>query len=94
MVIPVTSPHLSHKLVLENSLKGVSSMDRYMPQMAPAPLFRQTAYGQQTDFSAFPVGMTYVPMQKWQQTYDLGLGFSRGTIFPDLDLPFVMGRCQ
>ncbi len=72
-------------------------MDRYMPQMAPAPFLRQTAmpvYGQQTDISSFPVGMTYVPMQKWQQTYDLGLGFSRGTIFPDLDFPFVMGRCQ
>ncbi|HJC48693.1 MAG TPA: spore coat associated protein CotJA [Candidatus Lachnoclostridium pullistercoris] len=99
MVLPVTSLPLSHKLVLEISLKGKEYplMDRYMPQMAPAPFLRQTAmpvYGQQTDISSFPVGMTYVPMQKWQQTYDLGLGFSRGTIFPDLDFPFVMGRCQ
>ena len=72
-------------------------MDQYMPQMASVPFFRQTAaaaFGQQADFSSFPVGMAYVPMQKWQQTYDLGLGFSLGTIFPDLDRPFVMGRCQ
>ncbi len=40
-----------------------------------------------------PVGMGYVPWQQWQQTYPLEQGFSRGTIFPDLDLPFAMGRC-
>ncbi len=45
------------------------------------------------DFSDYPVGMAYVPMQRWGKTYDLGNGFSRGTIFPDLDLPFLAGRC-
>ena len=41
-------------------------MDQYMPQMASVPFFRQTAaaaFGQQADFSSFPVGMAYVPMQ-------------------------------
>ena len=42
----------------------------------------------------FPIGMGYVPMQQWRQTYSLEQGFSRGTIFPELDLPFIMGRCQ
>lgn len=42
----------------------------------------------------YPVGMGYVPWQQWQQTYPIERGFRRGTIFPDLDLPFVMGRCQ
>ena len=41
----------------------------------------------------YPVGMAYVPMQRWGKTYDLDAGFSRGTIFPDLDLPFLAGRC-
>lgn len=45
------------------------------------------------DFSNYPVGMAYVPMQQWGKTYDLDTGFSRGTIFPDLDLPFLAGRC-
>ena len=45
------------------------------------------------DFSNYPVGMAYVPMQRWGKTYDLDAGFSRGTIFPDLDLPFLAGRC-
>ena len=41
----------------------------------------------------YPVGMGYIPWQQWQQTYPLEQGFNRGTIFPDLDLPFMMGRC-
>ena len=35
-------------------------MDQYMPQMASVPFFRQTAaaaFGQQADFSSFPVEM-------------------------------------
>ena len=38
-----------------------------------------------------PVGMGYVPIQSWQQPYALETAFRRGTIFPDLDLPFMMG---
>ncbi len=41
-----------------------------------------------------PVAMAYVPWQQWQQTYSLEKGFERGTIFPDLDLTFNMGRCR
>ena len=42
----------------------------------------------------FTVGMAYVPMQRWEQTYDLATARKRGTLFPSLDLPFVMGRCR
>lgn len=42
----------------------------------------------------YSVGMGYVPWQQWQQTYPLEQGFQRGTIFPDLDLTFHMGRCR
>ncbi len=69
-------------------------MDPYMPQSAPLLRSCSAAAGQQPFLSSFPLAMAYVPMQQWQQTYDLGLGFSRGTIFPELDLPFMMGRCQ
>lgn len=34
-------------------------------------------------------GMAYVPWQIWQQPYDYEKGFEVGTIFPDLDLPFL-----
>nr|WP_206458026.1 spore coat associated protein CotJA [Anaerovorax sp. IOR16] len=32
--------------------------------------------------------MAYVPMQVWNGTYEGLRAFERGTIFPDLDLPF------
>ncbi len=41
----------------------------------------------------FPVGMGYVPWQQWRQTYTLEQAIAQGTIFPELDLPFVMGGC-
>ena len=52
--------------------------------------------GQPTDLPAFdtlylgslPLAMTYTPMQQWKTTYSAEKGLSRGTIFPELDLPF------
>lgn len=37
-------------------------------------------------------GMSYVPWQKWEEIYDMKKGFERGTIFCQLDKPYV-GRC-
>ena len=42
----------------------------------------------------FPVAMAYVPWQRWQQVYPVDKAINRGTIFPDLDKPFSMGRCR
>ena len=38
------------------------------------------------------VAMAYVPMQQWERTYDLDVALDRGTIFPELDLPFCAKR--
>ena len=46
------------------------------------------------DIDQFPVGMAYVPWQRWQQVYPVEKAMNRGTIFPDLDKPFSMGRCR
>lgn len=35
------------------------------------------------------LAMAYVPWQRWQQPYDYEKGLMVGTIFPDLDLPFL-----
>ncbi len=35
-----------------------------------------------------PVGMAYVPFQKWEKTYPENEAFEKGTIFPSLYLPF------
>lgn len=37
---------------------------------------------------SLPIAMAYTPMQQWKTTYSAEKGLSRGTIFPELDLPF------
>ena len=48
------------------------------------------------DMSAFPaetpVGMAYVPYQQWKNVYEPSVGLDRGTIFEDLDKPFLGER--
>lgn len=36
-----------------------------------------------------PLAMAYVPMQKWNTTYDDAAALDNGTIFPELNLPFT-----
>lgn len=45
-----------------------------------------SAFPQQT-----PLAMAYVPFQQWGKVYDENEGFNKGTIFPDLDFPFMRG---
>lgn len=40
------------------------------------------------------IGMTYTPMQPWEEPYGLEKGLRAGTIFPCLHLPFVGGGCK
>lgn len=42
----------------------------------------------ETPLDQLPLAMAYVPMQRFTQTYDSAQALQRGTIFPDLDLPF------
>ena len=50
----------------------------------------------ENDMSAFPpytpVAMCYVPMQKIKAVYEPELAWRQGTLFPDLDKPFLGGR--
>ncbi|MCI5898357.1 MAG: spore coat associated protein CotJA [Anaerovoracaceae bacterium] len=39
--------------------------------------------------SSLPLAMAYVPFQTWNNNqYDAATGLCRGTLFPELDLPF------
>lgn len=38
-----------------------------------------------------PLAMAYVPMQRFVNLYSAADGFEAGTIFKDLDLPFLGG---
>ncbi len=37
----------------------------------------------------FPVAMAYVPWQYWGNVYEADKAFRQGTIFPELDKPFL-----
>lgn len=37
----------------------------------------------------FALAMLYVPPQEWEDLYDADIGFHRGTIFQQLDKPFI-----
>lgn len=37
----------------------------------------------------FPIGMAYVPWQKWRDLYEPDKALKRGTIFAELDKPFL-----
>lgn len=61
-------------------------------QISGCPVRTPGIMPQQT--SRFPVGMGYVPWQAWETPYPMEQGFRRGTIFPSLDYPFMMGGCR
>ena len=42
--------------------------------------------------SDHPLAMVYSPIQKWRNIYDNETALVRGTIFEELDLPFL-GKC-
>lgn len=47
-----------------------------------------------TEVERFPVGMAYVPWQRFEGIYeDLEKAFCIGTIFPELNKPFTGRRC-
>lgn len=39
-----------------------------------------------------PLAMSYVPWQTWGTLYDERMALERGTVFPELDLPFCGRR--
>lgn len=65
-----------------------------MPEMSRTMPERRNDMCFGKDLSRFPIGMGYVPMQKWSQPSPINEAFCRGTLFAELDLPFVMGRCM
>ena len=55
-----------------------------------------TMYPMKPDRSAFPaelsLAIAYVPLQQLSAVYDDEVALQVGTLFPDLDKPFLMGR--
>lgn len=40
------------------------------------------------ELQELPLAMAYVPIQSWGDTYSASRALCRGTLFPQLDLPF------
>lgn len=55
---------------------------------APAP---QRVPEKTWGLANYPLASMYAPLQEWRNLYDNETGFSRGTIFKELDLPFLCG---
>lgn len=53
-----------------------------------------TENGACTQVDACPLAMAYVPWQSWTKTYEPEIAWNQGTIFPDLDLPFLGGGAR
>ena len=51
---------------------------------------REMTIGERVD--GLPLAMAYVPMQHYDQMFELGRGLREGTIFPELCLPFCGRR--
>ena len=43
---------------------------------------------------ARPLAMVYSPVQEWRDLYDSETGHERGTIFKELDFPFLGGEAH
>lgn len=46
-------------------------------------------YMQDHSLDGYPLGMVYAPMQGFEYIHDLDTAMKRGTIFAQLDLPFL-----
>ncbi len=46
------------------------------------------------DMQGKALAMAYVPWQTWRKLYEICEGFSKGTIFKELDLDFYGRRCS
>lgn len=70
------------------------SLDNYMKRMmAIMPEEAEMAGMTNNSFDCtylgrLPLAMAYVPFQRWNCVYDPCRALARGTIFPELDLPF------
>lgn len=67
---------------------GCSDEHRSMPVAAAEPEHgKKGTWG----LSGYPLASVYAPLQTFGELYDLETALKRGTVFSELDLPFVCG---
>ena len=79
------------KLDLFDDIDGIIFHEREA-SLGPVNKDRNNMNGQGSLFpDNTPLAMAYVPFQQWGETYSDDKALSSGTLFPQLDLPFVGG---
>lgn len=68
-------------------------MQNYRHNAMPYSTYRQTqsstCMANRDTYGNKPLAMAYVPWQTWRDLYDIEKGFRCGTIFQELNLPFL-----
>lgn len=72
------------------------AIERLMPESDPSYEINMDAVLQLEPETMFPgitpPGMAYVPYQIWHDVYSASEGLKQGTMFPDLDFPFLAAK--
>lgn len=63
-----------------------SQMRCTRPSFSPSVPVQLTEFNR--ELQELPLAMAYVPIQPWGDTYSPCKALSRGTLFPQLDMPF------
>lgn len=59
--------------------------------VSPPGMMGENGNGMTWSPAEYPIGMAYVPTQVWRDKYENGKALMRGTIFAELDKPFMGG---
>ena len=88
--LPDVQEFLSGKNVRDSVSDIIDSIGRdKMSGKTPASPDKDTAVQSGRFPKNTPIAMAYVPKQEWDKTYTGENGLKKGTIFPELDLPFA-----
>lgn len=68
---------------MQNYRNNTMPHNAYRQMHMPASSVRQDAWNDKS------LAMAYVPWQTWCNIYEAEKGFHRGTIFQELDMPFL-----
>lgn len=96
MIQPRDSQIMPGQIMPGQIMPDVGTRERTMDNCMTAPggAAARGMRGEPGQINGTVLAMGYVPWQRWGQTYSMEDSLKRGTIFPELDLPFVMGRCR
>ena len=91
--------HKIHKITyinIEGNQERNSGMQQYRGNQMPYNQYRQMPPAPCTvkhpTWDEKPIAMAYVPWQEWRDIYEAEKAFSCGTIFKELNKPFVGKR--